>query len=237
MQFGFTLKPDHTIERTLALDAPGRGRRLRLRLAVRLPRPVARAVPAADADGRRPRRTLRLGHLRHEPGDARAVRDGVDAGGPRRDERRPDGPGHRPRRLRATGPGQAADDDGDARGGDRTSSGRSSRAARSSTRGPMLELPWSGRWTLPVWIAGYGPDGARDDRADRRRGDPPARRPGPRPLVRVPAPRRRRRAGRPRPGTVKVHGRGAGARRRPSPTAATGPAGSRRSYRTTSSTS
>ena len=28
MDFGFTLKPDHTIERTLALDPPGRGGRL-----------------------------------------------------------------------------------------------------------------------------------------------------------------------------------------------------------------
>ena len=65
--------------------------------------------------------------------------------------------GHRPRRLRATGSGQAADDDGHARGGDRRHPGDSSRDGRSTYEGTELTLPWTGRWTLPVWVAGYGP--------------------------------------------------------------------------------
>ena len=76
---------------------------------------------------------------------------------PRRAVRRADGPGHRPRRLRAAGAGQAADDDGAPRGGDRASSATSSRGARVEYEGTELQLPWTGRWTLPVWVAGYGP--------------------------------------------------------------------------------
>ena len=51
MQFGFTLKPDHSIERTLALTRQAEAAGFDLRLAVRLPRPVAGPVPAADAHG------------------------------------------------------------------------------------------------------------------------------------------------------------------------------------------
>ena len=55
--------------------------------------------------------------------------------------------------------------------------------------GTELQLPWAGSWTLPVWVAGYGPMAlAMTGRvADGR--DPPARRPGPHPLVRRPGPR------------------------------------------------
>ena len=41
MQFGFTLKPDHTIERTLALTRQAEAAGFEARLAVRQPRPVA----------------------------------------------------------------------------------------------------------------------------------------------------------------------------------------------------
>ena len=50
---------------------PGGGGRLRVRLAVRQPRPVARPLSAADADGRRDRADAPR-DLRHEPGDPRA---------------------------------------------------------------------------------------------------------------------------------------------------------------------
>ena len=48
MQFGFTLKPDHTIERTIALARQAEAAGFELRLAVRLARPVARSLSAAD---------------------------------------------------------------------------------------------------------------------------------------------------------------------------------------------
>ena len=95
--------------------------------------------------------------LRHQPGHARADGDGVAAGHARRDQRRPDGPRHRPRRLRPARPRQAADHDGRHRGGRSGSSGRSSPARRSNTRAPSSSFPWTQGWTLPVWVAGYGP--------------------------------------------------------------------------------
>ena len=45
MDFGFTLKPDHTIERTIALTRQAEAGRLRLRLAVRLACAVADPYP------------------------------------------------------------------------------------------------------------------------------------------------------------------------------------------------
>ncbi len=41
MQFGFTLKPDHTIERTLSIAREAEAAGIRVRLAVRLARAVA----------------------------------------------------------------------------------------------------------------------------------------------------------------------------------------------------
>ena len=155
MQFGFTLKPDHTDRAHGRARAPGRGGRVRVRLAVRLARPVARAVRPPDAH--RPGDTrLRLGTCVTNPATREpsvtastlAVLDEVS--------RRADGPGDRPGRLRAPRARQAADDDGTSRRRS-TSSGRSSRAARSSSRAPSSQLPWTGGWTLPVWVAGYGP--------------------------------------------------------------------------------
>ena len=169
MQFGFTLKPEHTPERTLALDPPGGGRGLRLRLAVRLARPVARPLSAADADGRRDRADA-PGHLRDQPRHPRA-----DAS-PRPllatlDEisRRPDGPRHRPRRLGAAGPGQAADHDGRHRGGDPASSGPSSPASAIEYEGTELHFPWTTRLDAPRLGRRLRPDGPGDDRSHRRR--------------------------------------------------------------------
>ena len=102
--------------------------------------------------------------------------------------------------------------------------------------GTELRLTWTGQ----LDAAGLGrrlrPDGPRDDRPRRRRRDPPARRPGPDPLVRRPGPRGRGRR-RAAEGLGQGPGRRAGPRRRPRACAANGRAGSRRSSATTSSTS
>ena len=78
------------------------------------------------------------------------------AGHARRALRRADGPGDRARRQRAAGAGQAADDDGDLEEAI-LSSATWSRAGRVEYDGTELQLPWTGRWKLPVWVAGYGP--------------------------------------------------------------------------------
>ena len=94
------------------------------------------------------------------------------------------------------------------------SSATSSRERRSTYEGTEIQLPWAGKWTLPVWVAGYGPMALAMTGRVRERRDPAARGPRPDPLVRLPGPRgggrRRPRAGQ-RPGPV---GR-AGARRPP----------------------
>ena len=226
MQFGFTLKPEHTLERTAGPDPPGRGRRLRLRLAVRLARPVARPVPPADAHGRATER-LRLGTCVTNPAtrepsvtaSALAVLDELSGG--RMDL------GHRPGRLRPARPRQAADDDGHARGGDHRHP-RARRGPGDRVRGHGAPAPVDGQ----LDAAGLGrrlrTDGPRDDRPDRRRRDPPAGRSRPHPLVRRPGPRRGGRR-RPAAGLGQGPGRGAGPRRRPRRCAASGRAGSRRS--------
>ena len=234
MQFGFTLKPEHDLARTVGAHAPGRGRRLRLRLAVRLARPVARAVRPADAHGPG-HRAPAARHLRDEPGDARADRHRVGAGDARRAERRPDGPRDRAGRLRPARPRQAADDDGHAGGGDHRHPG-ARRGPGDRVRGHGAPAPVDGQ----LDAAGLGrrlrPDGPRDDRPRRRRRDPPARRPRPDPLVRRPGPRGRSRR---RPAD-RARSRSRPRRRPTSATAscaASGRAGSRPSSATTSSTS
>ena len=52
---------------------------------------------------------------------------------------------------------QAADHDGHARGGDRRHPRPRRGPSRSTYEGTELQLPWTGRWKLPVWVAGYGP--------------------------------------------------------------------------------
>ena len=135
MQFGFTLKPEHTIERTLALtrqaEAAGfdYGWLFDSHVLWRDPYPLLTLMAGATT-------RLRLGTCVTNPGtrepivtaSALAMLDEIS--------RRPDGPRHRPRRLRAARARQAADHDGHTRGGDHASSGRSSRAGRSTTRAP-----------------------------------------------------------------------------------------------------
>ena len=192
MQFGFTLKPDHSIERTLALTRQAEAAGFAVRLAVRLARPVAGSLSAPDAHGRGDDAAATR-HLRDEPGHPRAVASRrpslADA---RRAQRRPDGPRDRAGRLRAARPGQATDHDGHARGGDRRHPRPRRGAARSTYEGTELPLPVD----RPLEAARLGrrlrPDGPRDDRTGRRRRDPPAGRSGPDPLV------RRARSARPR---------------------------------------
>ena len=202
MQFGFTLKPDHSIERTLALarqaEAAGfdYGWLFDSHVLWREPYPLLTLIAQAhDAAAAR--------HLRHEPGDPRAVGHGVDARRARRAVGRADGPRHRPRRLGPPRPRQAADLDGGPRGG-RARHPRPRRGPLDRVRGHELELPWTAGWTLPGLGRRLRPGGAQDDRPDRRRRDAPDRRPGPGPLVRRPGPRRRRVAAGRDPAGVKV---------------------------------
>ena len=129
MQFGFTLKPEHTIDRTLALtrqaEAAGfdYGWLFDSHVLWREPYVLLTLMAQATTDPS-------PGDVRDQPGDPGAERDRVGAGRPRRDLRRPDGPRHRSRRLGPARPGQAADHDG------RRWRRRSSRSRRSSRAGP-----------------------------------------------------------------------------------------------------
>ena len=76
--------------------------------------------------------------------------------------------------------------------------------------GTELQLPWAGRWKLPVWVAGYGPMALSMIGRHRGRRHHPAGRPRPHPLDARDAPRGRR-AGRTRP----VEHQGPGGRTRP----------------------
>ena len=236
MQFGFTLKPEHTIERTLALtrqaEAAGfdYGWLFDSHVLWRDPYPLL-TLMAGATDAAAPR------DVRDEPGDARADGDGLGAGDPRRDLAAAgwtsaSGAAISARRVLGKPPITMAN----TRGGDPRHPGARRRRGRSTTRARSCASRGPRGWTLPVWVAGYGPMAlAMTGRvADGRH--PPAGRPGPHPLVRRPGPRGRR-GGRPRPGVDPGPGRGAGPRRRPRDWAASGPAGSRPSSATTSSTS
>ena len=168
MQFGFTLKPEHSIERTLALtrqaEAAGfeYGWLFDSHVLWRDP------YPAADPDGRR-HRTDAPGHLRDEPGHARAVRDRVVARRPstRSRDGRMDlgiGRGDSARRVLGKPPITMANTE------------EAIRVIRALVaggpidyEGTELHFPWTRGWTLPVWVAGLRPDGPRDDRPRRRR--------------------------------------------------------------------
>ena len=131
----------------------------------------------------------------------------------RRDQRRPDGPRHRARRLGAARARQGADVDGDARGGDRRHPRPRRGPAGRATRAPTSSFDWTRPWKLPVWVAGYGPmalamTGRVADGVMLQLADPD--------LIRwfVGAGPRGRGRRRPRPRLGPGHGRGAGARRR-----------------------
>ena len=156
MQFGFTLKPDHTLERTLALtrqaEAAGFDYGWLFDSHVLWREPYVLLTLMAQATTR-----LRLGTCVTNPAtrepsvtaSALAVLDEVS--------RRPDGSRHR---ARATPPGACSASRRPRWPPSRrrsSSSRRSSRDARSTYEGTELHLPWAGRWTLPVWVAGYGP--------------------------------------------------------------------------------
>src|SRR5262245_43825765 len=149
--------------------------------------------------------------MRDEPRDPRAERHRVGPGHARRAERRPDGPRHRPGRLRATCPRQATDDDGDARGGDPGHPGARGRRA-DRVRGHRAPLPLDAGLAAPGLGGRLRPDGPGDDRPRRRRGHPPAGRPGSGRVVRRADPGRGGRSG----SRTRLHqgpGRGAGPRR------------------------
>ena len=212
MQFGFTLKPENSIERTLALtrqaEAAGfdYGWLFDSHVLWRDPYPLLTLMAGATT-------RLRLGTCVTNPATREpsvtastlALLDEISG--------RPDGPRHRARRLRAPRPGQAADDDGHARGGDPGHPGaRRGRDDRVRGHGPPLHL--DAGLDAPGLGRRLRADGPGDDRAGRRRRDPPARRPGPDRLVRRAAARRRGRRG-PAAGIRAGPGRGPGPRRRP----------------------
>ena len=169
MQFGFTLKPEHTLERTLALtrqaEAAGfdYGWLFDSHVLWRDPYPLLTLMAGATT-------RLRLGTCVTNPAtrepsvtaSSLAVLDELS--------RRPDGSRHRPRRLGPAGARQAADDDGPHRGGDPRHPG--ARRGRSiDVRGHGCScFPWTRGWTLPVWVAGYGPMAIAHDRPGRGRG-------------------------------------------------------------------
>ena len=234
MQFGFTLKPDHTIERTLALtrqaEAAGfdYGWLFDSHVIWRDPYPLLTLM--AQATDR-----LRLGTCVTNPAtrepsvtaSALAVLDELSGG-------RMDlgiGRGDSARRVLGKPPTTMATLEEAIVVIKALVEGRA-----IEFEGTELDLPWTGKWTLPGLGRGLRPDGPRDDRPGRRRAHPPAR---PIPTSSAGSSARSARPRR-RPDAIR---RRSGSRRRRRPTsararsAASGRAGSRRSSRTTSSIS
>ncbi len=191
MQFGFTLKPEHPIERHVALTRRAEERgfaygwvfdsHVLWREAYTLLTLMATAHDTAAP-----------WNVRDEPRHARAVRHGIRAGDAQRDQRRAHGPRDRARRLGAAGPGQGADVDGDARRGgpgDPRPRLRPSRRVRGLVARARLGASVR-RPALDRRLRAQG-DGAR--RPCRGRRDDPAGRPRPDPLLRRAGPRRRAR--------------------------------------------
>ena len=177
LSFGVTVLPDPPASRVVELLSLAEQTRLRVRLDVRLAHPLARPVPAADDGGARDV-DAQARAQRHEPGHARA--DGHrqrvrDAPG---DLRRPHGDRHRPRRLGApddrpqAGEGRrvrAFDDD------DQGARERQAGALERLRRPPRVGTGPAGDSRLHRRLRAAR---ARRRRADCRRRDHPARRPG-----------------------------------------------------------
>ncbi len=155
MQFGFTLKPDHTIERTLALtrqaEAAGFDYGWLFDSHVLWREPYVLLTLMAQATTR-----LRLGTCVTNPAtrepsvtaSALAVLDEVSGG-------RIDlgiGRGDSARRVLGKPPTTMATLEEAVHVIKSLVEGRA-----VEYEGTELRLPWAGSWTLPVWIAGYGP--------------------------------------------------------------------------------
>ncbi len=155
MEFGFTLKPDHTIERTVALarraEAAGfdYGWLFDSHVLWRDPYPLLTLIAAATEK-------LRLGTCVTNPGtrepsvtaSALAVLNELSGG-------RMDlgiGRGDSARRVLGKPPTTMATLE------EAIGLIRDLVEGRKVTyEGTELELPWTGSWKLPVWVAGYGP--------------------------------------------------------------------------------
>jgi probable F420-dependent oxidoreductase len=155
MRFGFTLKPDHTIERTLALtrqaEAAGftSGWLFDSHVLWRDPYPLLTLMAGATTD-------MRLGTCVTNPGTREpsvtasvlATLDEISGG-------RMDlgiGRGDSARRVLGKAPITMADTE------------EAIRVIRTLVAGDEIEyegttlhFPWTSGWTLPVWVAGYGP--------------------------------------------------------------------------------
>ena len=155
LQFGFTLKPDHTIERTLALtrqaEAAGfsHGWLFDSHVLWRDPYPLLTLMAGVTT-------SMRLGTCVTNPGtrepsvtaSALATLDEVSGG-------RMDlgiGRGDSARRVLGKAPITMADTE------------EAIRVIRTLVageaidyEGTRLQFPWTRGWTLPVWVAGYGP--------------------------------------------------------------------------------
>ena len=155
MKFGFTIKPDHPIERTLDLtrraEAAGfdYGWLFDSHVLWREPYPLLTLMATATT-------TLRLGTCVTNPAtrepsvtaSALATLDEISHG-------RMDlgiGRGDSARRVLGKPPTTLATLEEAIRVIRDLVEGRS-----IEYEGTELSLPWTGRWTLPVWIAGYGP--------------------------------------------------------------------------------
>jgi probable F420-dependent oxidoreductase len=155
VQFGFTLKPDHTIDRTLALarqaEAAGfsHGWLFDSHVLWRDPYPLLTLMAGATG-------TLRLGTCVTNPAtrepsvtaSALAVLDELSGG-------RMDlgiGRGDSARRVLGKPPTTMATLE------EAIVVIRDLVEGRAVTyEGTELQLPWAGKWKLPVWVAGYGP--------------------------------------------------------------------------------
>jgi probable F420-dependent oxidoreductase len=155
MQFGFTLKPDHTIERTIALTKQAEdagfdyGWIFDSHVIWRDPYPLLTLMAQATS-------RLRLGTCVTNPGTREpsvtastlAVLDEMSGG-------RMDlgiGRGDSARRVLGKPPTTMATLEEAIVVIKALVEGR-----KIAFEGTDLELPWTGRWTLPVWVAGYGP--------------------------------------------------------------------------------
>ena len=155
MQFGFTLKPEHTIERTLALtrqaEAAGFEYGWLFDSHVLWREPYVLLTLMAQATT-----TLRLGTCVTNPAtrepsvtaSSLAVLDEISGG-------RMDlgiGRGDSARRVLGKPPTTMATLEEAVVAIKALVEGRS-----VDYEGTTLSLPWTGDWTLPVWVAGYGP--------------------------------------------------------------------------------